>query len=99
MTLPSIALGFLIASASAFLFHLIRGGRLARLIAFLLSAWALFFAGHWLGQITGWRLWRLGTLNLASALLVTFIGLIAVSVLMGPMRPAPPRRPPRRPRP
>jgi hypothetical protein len=103
MTLPSVALGFLIASASAFLFHFIRGGRLSRLIVYLLSAWVLFFAGHGLGEVTHWRLWRVGTLNLASALLVTFLGLVLVNVLMGPTPPAPPRRPlrrpPRRPRP
>lgn len=84
MTLPSLLLGVLLASACGFLFHLIRGGRLPRLLLYLITSIGAFFIGHFISEILDWRLIRVGTLNLFPALLATVIGLIAASVLAGP---------------
>ncbi len=84
MTFPSLLLGMLLASASGFLFHLIRGGRVPRLLLYSLTAWGAFFIGHFVGELLGWRFMRVGTLNLFPSLLATFIGLLAASVLAGP---------------
>ncbi|MEE9507762.1 MAG: hypothetical protein V3V44_00610 [Anaerolineales bacterium] len=84
MTIPSLLLGLLLASASGFLFHLIRGGRVSRLLLYLLTAWGAFFIGHLIGELLEWRFMRVGTLNLFPSLLATLIGLLAASVLAGP---------------
>jgi uncharacterized membrane protein YccC len=84
MTIPSLLLGLLLASASGFLFHLIRGGRIPRLLLYLITAWGAFFIGHFISELLDWRFLRVGTLNLFPALLATFIGLLAASVLSGP---------------
>ena len=84
MTIPSLILGLLLASASGFLFHLFRGGRIPRLLMYLITAWGAFFIGHFIGELLNWRFIRLGTLNLFPAILATFIGLLAASVLAGP---------------
>lgn len=92
MTVPSLLLGFLLASACGFVFHLIRGGRIPRLLLFLITAWVAFFLGHFLSEILKWNFMRVGTLNLFPALLSTLIGLIAASVLAGPETPRRKRR-------
>jgi uncharacterized membrane protein YccC len=84
MTIPSLLLGVLIASAIGSLFHLIRGGRIARLLLYLITALGAFFIGHFISELLDWHLMRVGTLNLFPALLATIIGLIAASILAGP---------------
>jgi hypothetical protein len=84
MTLPSAFLSLLIASSLAFAFHLWRGGRIARLFLFLLTSWVAFFTGHFVGDWLAWRAWRLGSLNLFSAVLATLIGLVAAQILVRP---------------
>lgn len=84
MTIPSLLLGLVIASACGFLFHLIRGGRLSRLLLYFITAIGAFFIGHFISELLDWRLMRVGTLNLFPALLATIIGLISASVLAGP---------------
>lgn len=88
MTLPSLFFGWLIASAIGAVFHLIRGGRAARLALYLVTAWLAFFAGHLVGNWVNWHFWRYGALNFFPALLATVIGLIAASILAGPEAPA-----------
>ena len=84
MTIPSLLLGVLIASACGFLFHVIRGGRLPRLFLYLITALGAFFIGHFISELLDWRLMRIGTLNLFPAILATIVGLIVASVLAGP---------------
>jgi hypothetical protein len=79
-----VFLGLLIASSLAFAFHLVRGGRLARLGLYLLTSWVAFFAGHVVGDWLEWQAWRLGSLNLFPAILATVIGLLAAQVLVRP---------------
>ncbi len=83
MTLQSILLGFVIATACGVLFHFVRGGPVSRIGLYLLAAWIAFWAGQLLSLLTGWTWGRLGTLNLVPALTATFIGLLAASVLAG----------------
>jgi hypothetical protein len=76
--------GSLIAILCGLIYHLLRGGNLARLMMYLITAWIMFFAGQWLSEQLGWRLMRVGSLNLFPSLLATFLGLILVSILARP---------------
>ncbi len=84
MTLPGVLLALLLATACGLAFHLIRGGSVARMALYVLTAWVCFFAGHALAQVLGWTFGRLGSLNLAVAALATIFGLLAVSFLARP---------------
>jgi len=101
MTLPGALLALLLATACGLVFHLIRGGSVARMALYVLTAWVCFFAGHALAQALGWTFGRLGSLNLAVAALATILGLLAVSFLIRPEgehrptgRTPPPSEPP-----
>jgi hypothetical protein len=84
VTLPAVFFGLLIATACGLVFHLIRGGSLARMLQYIITAWLAFFLGHAVSLWLDWNLWRVGPLNLFPALLAVFFGLIAASVLLGP---------------
>jgi hypothetical protein len=90
---PTIYLGFLIASLIGLAFHAVRGGTLARLVLYVVTAWVAFFLGHGLAALMGWGAGRLGGLNLLPAIVATIIGLLVASLLAGPRdRKAPPPR-------
>jgi hypothetical protein len=76
--------GSLIAVLCGLMYHLLRGGNLARMAMYLITSWITFFAGQLLSERLGWRLMRIGSLNLFPALLAAFLGLILVSILAGP---------------
>jgi len=84
VTLHGFILGFTIASACAFLFHILRGGSLKRLAIYTVSAWIGFFSGHLLGELLHWHLLRLGSINLFPALLGTILSLVLTAVLVKP---------------
>ncbi len=84
VTLHGFILGLTIASACAFLFHILRGGSLKRLVIYLVSAWVGFFSGHLLGELINWQLLRLGSINLFPALLGTLLSLVLTAVLIKP---------------
>lgn len=92
VNLPAIYLGFLTASLLASAFHALRGGTLAQLGLYLVTAWIAFPLGHGLAAWMDWEAGQLGSLRLLPAVLATLIGLLAASVLAGP-RPTPPRPP------
>lgn len=73
MTLPSILLGLLVSLLVGSLFHLWRGGSFARLLFYLASSAAGFFAGQWVGVWRGWYLLAIGTLNLGMAVIGSLI--------------------------
>jgi hypothetical protein len=90
---PSFFLGTLIAVSCGLLFHLIRGGGLARMGLFVITAWISFFVGNFVGVWISLDFIRVGTLHLFPALLATLVGLITANVLAGPERgSAPPSR-------
>jgi hypothetical protein len=84
VTLHGFILGITIASACAFLFHILRGGSLKRLAIYVASAWIGFFSGHLLGELIHWQLLRLGSINLFPALLGTILSLVLTAVLVKP---------------
>ena len=93
MNTPTIYIGFLIATLMGLVFHALRGGTLARLMLYLVTAWVAFFLGHGLAALLGWNAGRLGGLNLLPAIVATVIGLVAAALLAGPRdRKAPPPR-------
>ena len=76
MTIPSLIFAFLIASLYGVLYHLIRGGRLGRLLLFLVFGWTGFVLGHLLGIWQGWVLIPIGELNFGMSTLGSLFFLI-----------------------
>lgn len=76
MTIPSLIFAFLIASLYGALYHLIRGGRLGRLLLFLILGWIGFALGHLVGIWQGWLLFPLGELNLGLSSLGSLVFLL-----------------------
>jgi hypothetical protein len=92
MTIPSLFLGWLMASACGLLFHVVRGGRLSHLLLYLIASWIAFFLGNTVGNWLDWQIARFGTLNLFPAFLATLIGLITASILIGPEKSKIPKK-------
>lgn len=92
MNLPSLFLSILLSTLCGLLFNFIRGGRIARLGLYIITAWISFIVGHLVGQWLGWTFLRLGTLNIFPALVATVVGLIVASILAGPDKPLAHRR-------
>ena len=86
MNAPSFFLALLIATSCGLVFHLIRGGGIARLGLYVLSSWVAFLIGHLVGTWLKWDFMRIGTLNLLPALLATVLGLMISNLLAGPER-------------
>jgi uncharacterized membrane protein YccC len=94
MNWPAVYLGFLVASLIGLVFHAVRGGSLARLLLYLITAWVAFFLGHTLAGWMGWDAGRVGGVNLLPAIVATIVGLLAATLLAGPgERRSPPPRP------
>lgn len=77
MTLPSILLGLLISLLIGSLFHLWRGGSLARLLLYLALSAAGFFAGQWIGSWQKLLLFPIGALNLGMTAIGSLVFLFA----------------------
>lgn len=77
MTLPSIAIGVVIALLIGSLFHVWLDGGGGRLMLYLLLSLLGFFVGHSTGNLLDWKVLPLGPLNLGMALLgsIVFLGL------------------------
>ena len=86
MTMPGALFGWLLASLVGLGFHLLRGGNLGRLVLYLFASWMGFFIGHFFAELLGWRLLRVGSINLFPSLLGAFVALLTVSLLAGPER-------------
>lgn len=76
-TASALVLGFLLASAYGAGFHVILGGPARRFLLYMLAAWVGFTLGHFLGDLLGIELLKLGALHLFSASLGAWIALIA----------------------
>ena len=78
MPIPSLMLGFLIASLYGALYHLWRGGGPKSIFFYILLAWVGFFGGHFLATWRGWVFLPVGSLNLGlaslGALIFLFVG-------------------------
>ena len=73
MTLPSFALGAILASILGTVFHLWRGGSGTSLLLYLVLAWVGFWGGHWIAGQLGWNIFVIGPLNLAFAILGSWL--------------------------
>lgn len=71
-----LVLGFLVASAYGSIFHLIFGGPSSRLLLYLVVAWLGFVAGHLVGNWLNLTWLKLGAVQLLSASLVAWGGLL-----------------------
>ncbi len=84
MSIPSLFFGSVIATICGLLFHLLRGGRLSRMLLYIATAWVSFFAGQFASEWITWRVLRFGSLNLLPDIIATIIGLMTAHVLSGP---------------
>jgi len=75
MTIPALLFGFIIASLYGALFHLVRGGRPARLFLFMTLSWLGFALGHIVGNWRGWILFPVGPLNFGAATIGSILAL------------------------
>jgi len=73
----ALVLGFLLSSAYGAGFHVMLGGPSRRIPLYLFAAWVGFGLGHFLGDLLGIELFKLGALHLFSASLGAWIGLIS----------------------
>lgn len=73
---PALALGALLSTTYAALFHLLQRGDLPTLQRYLLSAWVGFAGGHWLSAFVGVSLLRIGHLDVLSGTVGTVVALL-----------------------
>lgn len=87
ITIPSSAsglvLGFLLASIYGGLFHLVFGGSIKRIMAYLVAAWAGFFIGQFIGDFLNFEAIKLGKIHLLSASLGSWLLLFVTWWLIG----------------
>jgi hypothetical protein len=77
ITVPSLALGVVLALLVGALFHLFLGGGPGRLLLYLGLALAGFALGQWIGYLGNWILFPIGTLNLGMELIGSLVLLVA----------------------
>ncbi len=77
ITIPSLALGCIIAILIGALFHLFLGGGFFRLFFYLFLSLIGFAAGQLIGGWRNWILFPIGALNLGMGIIVSLIFLVA----------------------
>lgn len=75
-TASGVVLGFLLATAYGAAFHLLLGGPARRIALYLVASWAGFIVGQFVGGIFGIDLFKLGTINLLSASIGSWLALL-----------------------
>ncbi len=63
MPIPTIIFGVLLSTLYGGLYHLIRGGKIRKLLLCLVLAWAGFWLGDTLGWLLGWTFGQIGIMN------------------------------------
>jgi len=76
MTIPSIALGLIVALLIGALFHLFLGGGLGRLFLYLILSLIGSAVGQYVGSWRNWILFPIGTLNLGMAIIGSLVFLV-----------------------
>jgi hypothetical protein len=76
MLSPALALGAVLATAYATLFHLRQRGDIPALQRYLLAAWIGFAGGHILGNMVGIRWFQVGHLNILDGTLGAIAALL-----------------------
>ncbi len=82
VTFPAFTLAFILATLYGALFHLLAGGDARRLALYLITAWAGFALGQIIGTVTGIQMLAVGVLNLLSASVACWLGLVLVWALL-----------------
>jgi hypothetical protein len=76
MTIPSLALGLVVALLIGALFHLFLDGGFGRLILYLLLSVLGFALGLWVGNLRNWVLFPIGTLDLGMGVIGSLVILV-----------------------
>lgn len=71
-----VVLGFLLATAYGAAFHLLLGGPARRIALYLIAAWVGFIIGQFAGSLLGIDLLKLGSINLLSASIGSWLALL-----------------------
>jgi len=77
MQIQTVIFGVLLSSLFGALFHVWKGGKLWRLLVFLVLAWAGFWGGHFLGERVGIDFLKVGLLNTGFAIILSLFTLFA----------------------
>ena len=75
MTIPAYIFGIVLSTLYGAGFHFFVAGNARRLMLYLLAGWTGFAVGHWAGDLIGFHLYDIGTLNFSAATLGAFIAL------------------------
>jgi hypothetical protein len=82
VNIPSILLGAVVATLIGALFFVVRPSRsYRRLFGSVLVAWIGFAAGHFAGELAGFRVWMGGAINLGGAVAGSVLVLVLWQVL------------------
>jgi hypothetical protein len=73
LSLPMVLLGVVLATLYGALFHLFCGGRIIRMLLYILLSWIGFWIGQALADLTGWTFLSIGSLHVGLATLGSFV--------------------------
>jgi len=76
MSLPTLLIGFFIATLYAAIFHFLRGGGAGQILLDLLLSWIGFGVGQALANFLDWNFFSIGQLHLGMATLISLIFLL-----------------------
>jgi hypothetical protein len=76
VTAAGIVLGFLLSTAYGAGFHFLVGGPPRKILVYLVASWAGFTIGHFVGDLMGIDLFKLGAVHLLTASLGSWIALM-----------------------
>jgi hypothetical protein len=85
---PGLVFAALLATAYGAGFHLLFGGRLAKLVLYLLAAWMGFALGQWVGGILGLAILDVGPVHAFTASLGAWLALFLTHWLSKERTPA-----------
>jgi hypothetical protein len=73
---PGLVFALLLATAYGAGFHLLFGGRAAKLVLYLLASWMGFALGQWIGDVLGLDILNVGPVHTFSASLGAWLALV-----------------------
>jgi hypothetical protein len=71
-----LVLGFLLSTIYGATFHLVLGGKPRKLLLYVLASWIGFALGHFVGDLLGIELLKLGAIHLFAASVGSWIALL-----------------------
>lgn len=85
-TASGLILGFLLSTIYGAGFHFIVGGRPRKIILYLGASWFGFAIGHFVGDLIGFELLKLGVIHLFAASIGSWLTLVLVWYFSSPSR-------------